>query len=215
MTTASRARAMLAARAKTSHDKRQRALAAIQDLEAAGTPVTATAVATAAGVSTWLVYADGVREHVQAAQRRQAEREPGPSTASPPARGQPVSQASLRTGLAVAREEIRRLRAERDKLRARLCLQLGAEIEGPDRAELIARVASLQAASRQLAAERDARATEASHAQRRIRELEDDLTAAREGPAPRDPPPGHHDGDQPGQRDRPGVQHRQNDSWPV
>ena len=32
-----------------------------------------------------------------------------------------------------------------------------------------------------LAAERDARAAEASHAQRRIRELEDELTAAREG----------------------------------
>jgi len=180
MTAATRTQAMLAARAKASHDKRQRALAAVRDLEAARTPVTATAVATAAGVSTWLVYADGVREHLQAAQRRQADREPGPSTAAPPDRGQPVSQASLRTGLAVARDEIRRLRAEQDKLRARLRLQLGAEIEGPDRAELIARVASLQAASRQLAAERDARAAEASHAQRRIRELEDELTAARE-----------------------------------
>jgi hypothetical protein len=181
MTATTRTQAMLAARAKASHDKRQRALAAVQDLEAAGTPVTATAVATAAGVSTWLVYADGVREHIEAAQRRQADREPGPSAAATPGRGQPVSQASLRTGLAVARDEIRQLRAERDKLRARLRLQLGAEIEGPDRAELIARVANLEAASRQLAAERDARAAEASHAQRRIRELEDELTAAREG----------------------------------
>jgi hypothetical protein len=180
MTATTRTQAMLAARAKASHDKRQRALAAVRDLEAAGTPVTATAVATAAGVSTWLVYADGVREHLEAAQRRQADREPGPSTAAPPGRGEPVSQATLRTSLAVARDEIRRLRDERDKLRARLRLQLGAEIEGPDRAELIARVASLQAASRQLAAERDARAAEANHAQRRIRELEDELTAARE-----------------------------------
>ena len=179
--TAARTQAMLAARAKASHDKRQRALAAVQDLEAAGTPVTATAVAAAAaGVSTWLAYADGIREHVEAAQRRQADREPAPSTAATPGRGEPVSQASLRTGLAVARDEIRRLRAERDKLRTRLRLQLGAEIEGPARAELIARVASLQTASRQLAAERDARAAEASHAQRRIRELEDELTAARE-----------------------------------
>jgi hypothetical protein len=180
MTAATRTQAMLAARAKVSHDKRQRALAAIQALEAAGTPVTATAVATTAGVSTWLVYADGVREQLEAARRRQADREPGPSTPPPPGRSQPVTQASLRTDLAVARDEIRRLRAERDKLRARLRLQLGTEIEGPDRAELIARVASLEAASRQLTAERDARAAEASHAQRRIRELEDDLTAARE-----------------------------------
>ena len=178
MTAPRRAQAMLAARAKASQDKRKRALAAVQALEAAGTPVTATAVATAAGVSTWLAYADGIREHVEAARHRQAEHEPVP--AAPPDRGEPVTQASLRTDLALAREEIRRLHAERAQLRARLRLQLGAEIEGPERAELIARVATLETATRQLAAERDARATEASHAQRRIRELEDDLTAARE-----------------------------------
>ena len=110
---------------------------------------------------------------------------PGRARARSRARGPAGSrraghQASLRTELAVARDEIRRLRAEHDKLRARLRLQLGAEIDGPDRAELIARVASLEASSRQLATERDARAAEASHAQRRTRELEDDLAAARE-----------------------------------
>jgi len=173
MTAVTRAQAMLTARAKDSHDKRQRALTTIQALEAAGTPVTATAVATAAGVSTWLVYADGVREQLEAARRRQADREPGASTVAPPGRGEPVTHASLRTDLVIARDEIRRLRA-------RLRLQLGAEIEGPDRAELIARVATLEASCRQLAAERDARAAETSHAQRRIGELEDDLTAARE-----------------------------------
>jgi hypothetical protein len=179
VTAPGRAQAMLAARAKTSHDKRQAALAAVHALEAAGTPVTPAAVAAAAGVSTWLIYADGIREHVQAARRRQTEHTPAPP-APPPPRGQPVTQASLRTDLAVARDQIRRLRADNDKLRARLRLQLGAEIEGPDRAELITRVAALEAATRQLAAERDARAAEASHAQRQVRELEDDLTAARE-----------------------------------
>jgi hypothetical protein len=182
MTAATRTQAMLAARAKTSHDKRQRVLAAVQALEAAGTPVTPAAVAAAAGVSAWLVYADGVREHLQAARQRQTERghEPEPEPAPSPSRGEPVTRASLRTDLAVARNEIRRLRAEHDKLRGRLRLQLGAEIDGPDRADLIARVAALEAASRQFAAERDARAAEASHAQRRVRELEDELTAARE-----------------------------------
>lgn len=179
MTTATRTQAMLDARAKASHDKRQRVLDAVQALEAAGTPVTATTVAAAAGVSTWLVYADGVRQHVEAARSRQAGRGPNPGPA-PLAAGEPVTQASLHTDLAVARDQIRQLRAERDKLRDRLRLQLGAEIEGPERAELIARVATLEAASRQFAAERDARAAEAGHAQRRIRELEDELTAARE-----------------------------------
>ena len=131
MTAATRTQAMLAARAQASRDKRQQVLTAVQALEAAGTQVTATAVAAAAGVSTWLVYSDGVREHVEAARLRQADREPGPAAAAPPGRGEPVSQASLRTDLVAARDEISRLRAERDKLRARFRLQLGAEIEGP------------------------------------------------------------------------------------
>ncbi|MDN5933636.1 MAG: hypothetical protein L0I24_21640, partial [Pseudonocardia sp.] len=88
--------------------------------------------------------------------------------------------AGLRTDLALARDEIRRLRAEHDKLRHRLRLQLGTEIDGPESADLIARVAELESLARQLLAERDARAAEADHAQRRIHELEDDLAAARE-----------------------------------
>ena len=177
-TTSDRTGGLRAARAKDSAGKRRRAREAIDALEAAGTPVTAPAVAKTAGVSTWLVYTEGLREHLDAARRRQAH------SASRPARAASEqalpAPASLRTDLALARDEIRRLRAERDKLHGRLQLQLGAEIDGPDPAELITRVADLESLTRQLLAERDARATEASHAQRRIGELEDDLTAARE-----------------------------------
>lgn len=178
-----RTAALRAARAKDSRDKRARVLAAIHALEAAGTPITAATVAASADVSTWLVYAEGAREHLDAARRRQAE--PGTAPVH-----QPDTQASethalvgptsLRTDLALAREQIRRLRTERDQLRARLRLQLGAEIDGPERAELITRVAQLETSARQLAAERDARAVETEHALRRTRELEDDLTAARD-----------------------------------
>lgn len=177
--TADRTAGLRAARAQDSADKRGRVLAAIQSLEAAGTPVTATAVAHAANVSTWLVYAGGVREHLQAAQDRQAERRPTPAPGTPSHR-EPVTEASLHTDLAIARGEIRRLRAEHDKIRRRLQLQLGAEIEGPARADLIDRVAELEATNRKLIAERDARATEAGNAQHHANELEDDLTAARE-----------------------------------
>ena len=170
---------MLAARAKDSQDKRQRVLAAVQALEAAGTAVTADR----GRHRRRGVHLAGLRRRRPRAPRGRPA-PPGrarpPRPAALPGRGEPVTHASLRTDLAIARDEIRRLRAERDKLRARLRLQLGAEIEGPDRSELIARVASLEAASRQLATERDARAAEASHAQRRIRELEDELTAASE-----------------------------------
>ena len=181
MTTATdRTAGLRAARAKDSDDKRRRALAAIHALEAAGTPITAAAVATAAGVSTWLLYTDGVREHLDAARRRQAQPTSSPASTAAPGDQAPVTPAGLRTDLALARDEIHRLRAEHDKLRHRLRLQLGAEIDGPDRAELITRVAELESLTRQLLAERDARTTEADHAQRRIHELEDDLTAARE-----------------------------------
>lgn len=173
-----RAGALRAARAADSTAKRTRAREAIGRLEAAGTPVTATAVARAAGVSTWLIYADGVREHLDAARHRQAR--PSAIQARPAAGDAPPTPASLRTDLALAREEIRRLRTEHSKLRDRLRLRLGTEIDGPDPAVLITRVADLETLARKLTAERDARAAEAHQAQRRIRDLEDDLTAARE-----------------------------------
>lgn len=172
--------ALRVARARDSQDKRRRVLDALQALENTGTPITAARLAAAAGVSAWLVYADGVREHVDAARRRQAEHDSPPTSAVPTTGREPASMASLRTDLAVARAEIRRLRAEGDKLRNRLRLHLGAEIEGPERAELIARVAELETNARHLIVERNARAAEADHTRRRVRELEDDLTAARE-----------------------------------
>ena len=178
--TTARTSALRAARAKDSQDKRCRVLAAVQALENAGAPVTAAAVATAAGVSTWLVYADGIREHLDAARQRQASDGDPPAATGTHTGRQPVTAAGLRTDLAVARREIHRLRTDLDKLRNRLRLHLGAEIEGPERAELIARVAALEDCNRQLVAERDARAAEAHTAQRAVQELEDELTAARE-----------------------------------
>lgn len=182
-TTPARTTALRAARAKDSHDKRRRVLAVLQALENDGTTITAAAVATAAGVSTWLVYADGIREHLDAARCRQAGQAGQaltPVNPSTPENRASITPASLRTDLAIARDQIRLLRTERDKLLGRLRLHLGAEIEGPERAELITRVANLEAAGRQLAADRDARTAEANQAQRHIQELEDDLAAARD-----------------------------------
>jgi hypothetical protein len=179
-TTANQARtaALKAARAKDSELKRRRALAALEALEATGASITFTAVAKAAGVSTWLVYAEGIREHIDAAQRRQAHHSAAP--APTPSGKHTTTSASLRTDLAIARDQIKTLRAEQDKLQQRLRLQLGAELEAPDRAHLTARVADLETINRRLVAERDARAIEADTANRRVAELEDELSAARE-----------------------------------
>ncbi len=75
---------------------------------------------------------------------------------------------------------LKALRAEQVRLTQRLRLHLGAEIEGPDRAELITRAANLKAVNRRLVGERDARAAEANLAQERVREPEDELVAMRE-----------------------------------
>lgn len=176
---AARMAALRSARAADSQAKRRRARAAIAALEAAGSLITFPAVAKAAGVSTWLAYSSGIREHIEAARRRQADAS-GSEPSGPPAARQRTSAAGLRTDLALARSEIGRLRAEADKLRQRLRLHLGAEIDGPDRAALIPRVAELEALNRQLVAERDARAAEAQAAGRRVSELDDELAAVRE-----------------------------------
>jgi hypothetical protein len=176
--TGDRTAGLRAARRQDSTDKRQRARDAIAALEAAGTPITAAAVASTAGVSTWLIYSSGLREHLDGARRRQRRRTVNPVAAATE-QAQPAP-ASLHTDLALARDQIRRLRAERDQLRHRLRLQLGAELDGPDRGELITRLADMENLTRQLLAERDTRAAEANTAQQRITELEDDLTAARD-----------------------------------
>jgi len=141
-----RVKALKAARAKDSELKRRRALAALQALEASGASITFTAVAKAAGVSTWLVYAEGIREHIDAARHRQAHH--GAAPAPTPSAKRTTASDSLRTDLAIAQEQIKTLRAERDKLQQRLRLQLGAELEAPDRAHLTARVADLEAINR-------------------------------------------------------------------
>jgi hypothetical protein len=170
-TPSARADALAAARADDSRQKRQRVLDVLAELEAARDAITFTGVARAAGVSTWLVYAPGIREHVESARRRHLTATTASATVTP---------AGLRAEITAAREEIKGLRVERAKLAQRLRLQLGAEIDGPQRAELIARVADLEAVNRRLVAERDARSSEERSHERQIHELADELTAARE-----------------------------------
>ena len=174
-----RTAAMKAARAKNSNDKRHAALAAVESLERAGAPVTFTSVANAAGVSSWLVRADGIRDHIEAARRRQADLGMIADVAVP-GQHHRATPDSLRTDLAIAQEQIKVLRAEREKLTQRLRLHLGAEIDGPDRAALIARVADLEAVNRRLVADRDDRQVQTDIAGRRVQELEDELVAVRE-----------------------------------
>ncbi|MFE5580204.1 DUF6262 family protein [Kitasatospora sp. NPDC056531] len=166
--------ALRAARQRDSLTKRSRALGAVQDMLRAGEPVTFAAVAKRAGVSSWLVYAPGVREHIEKARRRQA---------ADPARaenaGLSVSGSSARTDLLLAREEINRLRAEVSSLRGAMRVHLGQQLDQLAAHDLTARVAELTEENHRLAvAAREAEA-ENRHLKTQVTTLEDDLAAAR------------------------------------
>ncbi len=92
---------------------------AIEQLDRAGTPVTFTAVAGAAGVSrSWLYTETELRDAITGLRRR-----PATSTAAPAA--QRATTDSLLVRLDSARDEITRLRAENTTLHAQLARSLG------------------------------------------------------------------------------------------
>jgi chromosome segregation ATPase len=161
------------ARRRDSLDKRQRTLTALATLQQQGHKITFTAVARAAGVSTWLTYTSGVREHIETAQRQQQE-----ATASP-SEPQHTTPAALRTELELARQEIRSLRQDKEHLHGLVQHQLGQQLDTLATQHLGDRLDELTRENRHLE-ERLQHATEDNltlHA--RVAELETDLAAAR------------------------------------
>src|SRR4051812_6182538 len=132
------------ARQKDSRDKRGKVLAAIQTMLEADEPITFTAVARRAGVSTWLVYADGVREHIDLARQQQA----GPGRTPADAAGAAPS-AGLRVEIQLVREENTRLREECTRLKMAVQRNLGQELDRLGTADLTARVDELTAHNQQ------------------------------------------------------------------
>lgn len=163
------------ARAKDSRDKRAKVIAAVDAMVAKGDPVTFAAVAKAARVSNWLVYAEGVREHIEAARAKQ-----GTAKARATKAGATASAASLATDLELARAEVRKLRDERDRLRDAMRRKLGDQIDQAASQDLIARNGELTAQNQELARELDELRRIANKQARRIEELEDDLAASRQ-----------------------------------
>ncbi|WP_326769027.1 DUF6262 family protein [Streptomyces sp. NBC_01591] len=132
-------------RRRTSLLKRQRVLDTIRLMLDDGEPISIAAVARAAKVSTWLVYAEGVREHVQAAIQRQ-----GQAPVSAAAQGRRERPAGLHADLAMARKEIKELRAERDQLRIAMRQQLGHQLDQISNRKLTERITELTAVNRRL-----------------------------------------------------------------
>lgn len=160
------------ARRRDSLDKRQRALTALTTLEQQAKKITHTSVARTAGVSTWLTYTEGVREHIEAAQQRQQ------STNSPPAEPRNAT-ATLRTELELAKQEIQALRQDRERMQQAMRHQLGQQLDTLSTNHLTERVDQLTQDNQRLEDSLQ-QATEDNHAlNARIVSLEADLAAAR------------------------------------
>ncbi|MFD6998747.1 DUF6262 family protein [Streptomyces mirabilis] len=166
-----------AARTRDSEAKTARALNVVRDLLASGQQVSCAGVAREASVSTWLVYNQPqVRDAVQAAMREQ--REQGRQVSGADNRRQ-VTPAGLHTELALARDEIKDLKKERDRLRERVQLSLGAELDDVDRRQLVERIQQLEQQNTDLDHELSDARNRLITLERRLQESEDDLTAAR------------------------------------
>ncbi len=168
------AEVLKAARQRDSTDKRGRVLKAVQDLLRDNRRITFATVAREAGVSSWLVYAPGLRERIDQARARQATQGHQDRQS-----GRKVSTASEQTDLLLARQEIKRLRTENGQLRQQARVHLGQQVEQLGNHDLVDRINELTEENLRLStAERQA-TTENTGLRQRVTELEDDLTAAR------------------------------------
>lgn len=181
MTTPSRPgnpEALKAARAAQSAQKQDAVLNALQEMLRNGDPISIARVARCAGVGRDLIYKHAaLRERVEASMAAQQVSE---AKAQPTPKGTSAASAGLKSDLALAQQELRRLRAENQQLRTDRRLDLGAALEARDQENLASLLAErareverltvevnrLQRQNRALAAERD--------------EIADDLAAERQ-----------------------------------
>ncbi|MFH9471303.1 DUF6262 family protein [Streptomyces clavifer] len=174
-----RAAALKATRERDSQGKRRRVLEVLESLQRSGNRITFARVAKEAGVSNWLTYSPGLREPIEAARRQQEEHGIEATADAVPPQSR-VSNASLKTDLALARQQVKELREERNRLRDRLRLQLGAELDRTRSGELIRRVDELSGENASLTKEIQQARTDNRALRATAEGLQDDLTAARQ-----------------------------------
>lgn len=168
------AEVLKAARQRDSADKRGRVLKAVQDMLRDNRRITFATVAREAGVSSWLVYAPGLRERIDQARARQAAQGHQDQRS-----GRKVSAASEQTDLLLARQEFKRLRTENGQLRQQARVHLGQQVEQLGNHDLVDRVNELTEENLRLSAAERQATTENKGLRQQVTELEDDLAAAR------------------------------------
>lgn len=171
--------ALAAARRADSARKRSRVLAALKRQQEAGLRVSWVSVAREAQVSLWLVKAPGVREHVEAVMRQQDEDGLRVQATPPPASTAVASRRSLETDLLLHQQELVAVRAERDRLKERLRINLGAALDAASQDELVERINELTAARAALERELEAERAKTAALDAMVEELQEDLDAAR------------------------------------
>ncbi|KNB49022.1 DUF6262 family protein [Streptomyces caatingaensis] len=162
-------------RRRDSQTKRGKVLAALDEMKDSGTAITFASVARAAGVSTWLVYRDGVREHIEAAMKGQAKaarrrRESGTG----------ASAASLATDLELLRAENKALRQERDGLKRAVQRDLGARLEREGIKSATQQIGDLQAELHKVKDELAAVRAENAELKRQLADAQDEVIAVRD-----------------------------------
>lgn len=168
--------ALVRSRRQDSRTKRRRAAEALATMERSGDAITFPAVARRAGVSVSLLYADAdlaariatVRDRQRQAGAERAWRLPARSL---------VTEQSLRTELANARERARRMAEEVAALRDRLSCQLGAAADIP--AGHTALLDQLEQRGAELEADNHRQRMRIGKLEAEVRELSETLDAAR------------------------------------
>lgn len=169
------AQVLLEARRRDSREKRARVLSTVDAMAARDETITFPGVARAAGVSTWLVYAEGIREHIEQARKTQSRTKAREKTS-----GSRASAASLATDLGLARAELAAVRQERDRLKDAVQRHLGQQLDQAGAKDLAARITELQAANKDLQDRLAASEADRQGLQEALHEAQDDLIAARE-----------------------------------
>lgn len=161
------------ARQKDSRDKRGRVLSTVDRLLADNEPITFTGVARAANVSHWLVYAAGIREHIDAARHRQTH------AATNDARTAITAPAGWKVEQQLLQQDNRRLREEVDRLKAAVRRNLGQQLDQFGAADLGTRVDELTVLNQRLHSDLERAQALIADLTEQLNEAHDDLAAAR------------------------------------
>ncbi|HET6481195.1 MAG TPA: DUF6262 family protein [Actinoplanes sp.] len=161
------------ARQKDSRDKRARVLSAVDQHLADNEPITFTGIARAANVSHWLVYAAGVREHIDAARRRQTR------AAANDAHAATIAPAGWKVEQQLLQQDNRRLREDVDRLKTAVRRSLGKQLDQYGAADLGTRVDELTALNQRLQKDLETAQALTADLTGQLNEAHDDLAAAR------------------------------------